>query len=495
MPNREMPSAPREGWRGGRRGFLADAGLGFGGLALGAMLHRDGVRASDEAGWVPTGVPPLTPRARNVIWLFMLGGVSHVESFDPKPALNKHAGQTINETPYADAIVKSPHYRRNVRDFAGTPRDLMATVYPLQIGYAPRGQSGIEMADWWPHIGAQADSLAVVRSVWCTDNDHAAQYEFNTGHHIFDGYHPSLGSWVHWGLGSLNDNLPSFVVLGDGPDVCCGGRGAHSASYLGPAHAGVQLKVDPANPLPYGKPPAEVSSTEQAAQFELLRRLNQSALTQGDDATLRARMQSYELAYRMQRSVPEVVRLEAETQATQELYGLNSPVTGPFARLCLTARRLVERGVRFVQVYHGNGGGGGWDAHSDLKGNHGKLAPQVDQPIGALLADLARSGLLEETIVVFASEFGRTPGSERSTGRDHHPYGFSVWLAGGGLKAGVVHGATDELGFHAVTDRHYVTDIHATVLHQLGLDHRRLEIPGRKRLDIKLGQVISDIIA
>ncbi|MFM8583790.1 MAG: DUF1501 domain-containing protein, partial [Planctomycetaceae bacterium] len=343
--------------------------------------------------------------------------------------------------------------------------------------------------------GAQADRLAVVRSVWCTDNDHAAQYEFNTGHHIFDGYHPSIGSWVHWGLGSLNDNLPSFVVLGDGPDVCCGGRGAHSASYLGPAHAGVQLRVDPANPLPYGKPPAEVSSIEQLAQFELLRRLNQSALNQGEDATLRARMQSYELAFRMQRSVPEVVGLEAETQATQELYGLNSPVTAPFARLCLTARRLVERGVRFVQVYHGNGGGGGWDAHSDLKGNHGKLAPQVDQPIGALLADLARSGLLEETIVVFASEFGRTPGSERSTGRDHHPYGFSVWLAGGGLKAGVVHGATDELGFHAVTDRHYVTDIHATVLHQLGLDHRRLEIPGRKRLDIKLGQVIEDIIA
>ncbi len=481
-----------------RRGFLADCGLGFTGLAMGAMLQRDGiVRANDEADWVPpTGQPNFPPKAKSVIWFFMLGGVSHMESFDPKPELTKYSGKTVAESPYGDTVVKSPYYRRNVRDFAGTPRELMSTIYPLQIGYQKRGQSGVEIADWWPHIGSHVDDLAIVRSCWCTDNDHAAQYEFNTGHHIFDGYHPSIGSWVHWGLGSLNDNLPSFVVLGDGPDVCCGGKGAHSASYLGPVHAGVQLKIDPTNPLPFASPGVDVYEEEQQAEIELLQSLHRASDEQHPrDSALRARIQAYELAFRMQRSVPEVMRLEAETEATQKLYGLDNPVTQPFGRMCLSARRLVERGVRFVQVYHGNGGGGGWDAHTDLKGNHGKLAPQVDQPIGALLTDLKQSGLFEDTIVVFASEFGRTPGSERSTGRDHHPYGFSVWMAGGGLKRGVVHGATDELGFHAVEDRHYVTDIHATVLRQLGLDHRRMEIPGRKRLEIKLGKPIDEIIA
>ncbi len=477
-----------------RRGFLADCGMGFTGLALGAMLYRDGV-ARAAPGERP-GQPHFTPRAKRVIWLFMLGGVSHLESFDPKPALNKYAGKTIDQSPFRDAVLKSPYYRKNVRDFAGGPRALMATIYPLQVGYRKRGRSGIEVSDWWPHVGGVIDDIALVRSVWVTDNDHAAQYEFNTGHHIFDGYHPSLGSWVHYGLGSLNDNLPQFVALGDPPGLCCGGRGAQEASYLGPEHNAVQLKVDPRQPLPFAAPGPEVSHAEQQGEVGLLNELNAHATARHpDDAALRARVKAYELAFRMQTSVPEVFRFADEGPATRRLYGLDDAVTQPFGQLCLTARRLVERGVRFVQVYHGNGQSSLWDAHSALRANHSKLCPQVDRPIAGLLRDLKQRGLLDETIVVWATEFGRTPGAERADGRDHHPYGFSVWMAGGGLKGGIAHGATDELGFHAVEHRHYATDIHATVLHQLGLDSRRLEVPGHKRLDMELGRPIREIIA
>ena len=466
--------------------------MGFTGLALGAMLHRDGILRGEEVATPGVGAaPPLAPRAKSVIWYFMLGGTSHLESFDPKPAVSEHAGKTIDESPYGSAVVNSPYYRKNVRDFAGTPRDLMPKLYPLQVGFSKRGESGIEISDWWPQVSECADDLAVVRSMWTTDNDHAAQLQFHTGRHIFDGFYPSIGSWVHYGLGSLNDNLPQFVVLGGGPGDCCGGVGAHGASYLGPEHAGVAMTLDPNNPLPFGTPGAEVTLEERRRQLELLRQLNQQAgVEYPDDPSMRARIKSYELASRMQLSVPEVVRLEDETAETHSLYGLDQAETRTTGRYSLTARRLVERGVRFVQIYDD-----GWDAHSGLLANHSTRCGAVDRPIAGLLKDLKRRGLLDETLVVWATEFGRTPGAERSDGRDHHPYGFSVWMAGGGLKGGVVHGATDELGFHAVEDRHYVTDIHATVLHQLGLDPRQLEIPGHKRLEIDFGKPIAPIIA
>jgi hypothetical protein len=480
---------PGTGCGTSRRSFLADCGLGFTGLALGALLHRDSSRAGE------TGKSDLPPKAKSVIWLFMLGGTSHLESFDPKPALNKYAGKTIQESPYAKAVLESPYYRKNVRDFAGVPRDLMPKIYPLQVGYRKHGQAGIEVSDWWPHVGGCVDELCVVRSVWVTDNDHAAQYEFNTGHHIFDGYHPSLGSWVHYGLGSLNDNLPSFVALGEPPGLCCGGRGAQNASYLGPEHNAVQLAVDARKPLPFAAPGREVFKEEQRAEFDLLADLNRDAAARyPDDPALRARVKSYELAYRMQTSVPEVFRFGEESTATRKLYGLDAEPTRRFGELCLTARRLVERGVRFVQVYHGDGQGSRWDAHSKLRENHSQLCKEVDLPIAGLLRDLKQRGLLDETIVVWGTEFGRTPGAERADGRDHHPYGFTIWLAGGGIKGGIVHGATDELGFHAVENRHYVTDIHATVLHQLGLDAQKLEVPGRKRLEIEKGKPIKEIL-
>ena len=473
--------------RGPRRRFLADCGMGFTGLALGAMLNQD----SPAADGVVVGQPQFPARAKSVIWYFMLGGTSHVESFDPKPALNDYAGKTIDETPHGASVLESPFYRDNVRDFAGVPRDLMPTLYPLQIGFQRRGESGLEVSDWWPHVGERIDDIALIRSMWTTDNDHAAQLQFHTGRHIFDGFYPSVGSWVHYGLGTLNDNLPQFVVMGPPPGDCCGGVGAHDGSYLGPEHSGVRLALDPQNPLPFGTPGDSVSIEERRGQLDLLNELNALAgVEYPNDAAMRARVKSYELAFRMQMSVPEVVRLEDETEATQQLYGLDDPATKQVGRQSLAARRLVERGVRFVQIYDD-----GWDAHTKLEQNHSTRCKAVDKPIAGLLTDLKQRGLLDETIVVWATEFGRTPGTEKSDGRDHHPYGFSVWMAGGGIRGGVAHGATDELGFHAVEDRHYVTDVHATLLHQLGLDPQALEIPGHKRLEIDFGHPIEPILS
>jgi hypothetical protein len=479
-----------------RRSFLADLGMGFTGLALGAMLHRDGF-AHDASAWSPPdGNPHFPPKVKSVIWLFMIGGCSHVESFDPKPMLNKYAGKSIAETPFKNFLDKK-FLEENVRTIAPDLRKIHTQIYPLQIGYSKRGQSGIEVSDWWPHVGRCIDDIAVIRSMWTNDIDHGAQYQFHSGRNRLDGSFPTIGSWVHYGLGTLNENLPQFVVMGTPVADCCGGQETHRANYLGPEHDGVPLVADPENPLAYGRPPQGVFREEQRAEFDLLERLNRLALAEyPDDAKALARIKSYELAFRMQRAIPEVFEFQQETAATQKLYGVDTDKATPFAKNCLAARRLVERGVRFVQIYHGgSGGAGGWDAHGKLRENHAANCAEVDKPIAALINDLKQRGLLDETLVVWATEFGRSPGTEGVDGRDHHPFGFSVWMAGGGLKRGVVHGATDELGFQAVENRHYVTDIHATVLNQLGLDSRRLEIPGRKRLDMEHGHVIQDILA
>jgi hypothetical protein len=474
-----------------RRSFLADTGMGFTGLVLGSMLFRDGVARA-----AATGIPARPARAKSVIWLFMVGGTSHMESFDPKPDLNKYAGKTIAETPYKHTL-DSPFLKKNLRELVPGLHKVHPKVFPMQVGYRARGKSGIALSDWWPHVGDCIDDIAVIRSMWTTDNNHGAQLQFHTGRHVLEGAFPTIGSWVHYGLGSLNDNLPQFIVLGTPIADCCGGNNAHGAHYLGPEHNGVRMNVDPQNPLPFASPGSDKFREEQKAEFDLLGRLNRLAgIEYPDDPALRARIKSYELAFRMQTAVPEVFQFAKESEATRRLYGLDHPVTRTFGQQCLAARRLVERGVRFVQIFHGsNGGAGAWDAHGDLKRGHTTLCSQVDQPIGGLLKDLKQRGLLDETLVVWGTEFGRTPGAQGSDGRDHHPYGFSAWLAGGGIKGGVVRGATDELGFHAVENRHYVTDLHATVLHQLGLDARKLEIPGRKRLEMDFGKPIHEIIA
>ncbi|MDA1233018.1 MAG: DUF1501 domain-containing protein [Planctomycetota bacterium] len=474
-----------------RRGFLSDLGLGFGSIAATSLLQQDATAT------MPARVKQLAPKAKSVIWLFMIGGTSHMESFDPKPALTKYAGMTIEETPFKP-VLSSP-YLENERVVAFDPNNgfIRNELYPLQVSWRRWGESGLEISDWWPHVARQADDLCLVRSVWTEDSNHGAQLQFHTGRHRIDGFFPTIGSWVNYGLGSLNENLPEFVVMGTPVADCCGGVEAHRANYLGPQYDGVPLNIDPANPLPYAKPPKGVYREEQTGEFDLLRRLNGITAEQypHDDA-IRARIRSYELAFRMQMAVPEIVRFDDETQQTHAQYGLDKDETRSFGQQMLAARRLVERGVRFVQVYHGsNGGAGQWDAHKGLKASHTKLCRQVDRPIGALLADLKQRGLLDETLVVWASEFGRTPGSQHADGRDHHPYGFTVWMAGGGIKGGMAHGATDEIGFHAAEDRHYVTDIHATLLHQLGLNPRELAILGRKRLEKEFGNPIHEVIA
>jgi hypothetical protein len=476
-----------------RRTFLADMGMGFTGLALGALLAKDGiVRADAPAEWSPPdGKPHFTPKAKSVIWLFMNGGVSQAESFDPKPELTKYAGKSINDTPYKG--VQNPDKLKLARvtvvnDANGQQRN---KLYPLQVGFKKYGQSGIELSDWLPHLGGCIDDVAVIRSMYTTDDNHGAQTQFHSGRHMLDGEYPTLGAWVHYGLGSINENLPQFISMG--AREYWNARDGH---YLGPAHDAIPIRIDPANPLDFGKPVGDLGPDEQKIGFDLVGRLNRlKAVEYPNDPALNARIKAYELAYRMQTSVPETLDLDRESKATREMYGLDDPATRDFGMQMLATRRFVERGVRFIQVQHGAGGAGAWDAHSGLKANHEKNFKAVDKPIAGLLKDLKQRGLLDSTIVLFASEFGRTPGSQGADGRDHHIYGFSVWMAGGGVKGGVVHGATDEIGFHAVENRHYVTDIHATILKQLGLDSRRLEIPGRKRLDIDHGKPILEILS
>ena len=466
--------------------------MGFTGLALGAMLFRDGVARGSDLWQPPTGLAHANPRATSVIWIFLCGGVSHLESFDVKPELNKFAGKSIADTPYA-AVLKD--IDKNI--IGGNPsHGGRKMIMPLQAGYKAYGRSGLVVGDWFKHIGECADDIAVVRSLWTIHNDHGAQLTWQTGRHPRELEHPTLGAWVSYGLGSLNQNLPEYVVLGVPTGDCCGGTFTYGASYLGPEHGGVRLNTDPKRPLPFITPPTgTITVEEQLANLSLLGKLNHIAgIDYPDDKDLSARIKSYELAFQMQTSVPESLQLEKESEFTRRLYGLDQSETKAFGEQCLVARRLIERGVRFVQIFHGGGGGGAWDAHSEIKSNHTKLSTEVDKPIAGLLKDLKERGMLEQTLVVFGTEFGRTPGAE-GTGRDHHPQGFCAWLAGGGVKPGVQHGATDELGFHAVEHRHYVTDIHATVLHQLGLDSRVLEIPGRKRLEIDHGEVIRHILA
>jgi len=467
--------------------------MGFTGLALGAMLFREGVaRANDEAHWQPpTGQPHFTPKAKSVIWIFLCGGVSHVESFDVKPELNKFAGKSISDTPYKDVL------KTEGKDVIGAnpAHGNRKVIMPLQTGYKKYGESGLVVGDWFKNIGECADDLAVVRSLWTIHNDHGAQLTWQTGRHPRELDHPTLGSWISYGLGTMNENLPEYVVLGVPTGDCCGGAFTHGAAYLGPEYGGVRLNVDAKKPLAFIKPPDGVTQEEQAANLSLLGKLNHVAgIDYPDDKNLRARIKSYELAFQMQRSIPETLQLEKESAATRQLYGLDRTECKTFGEQCLAARRLVERGVRFVQLFHGGGGGGEWDAHGDIKNNHTKLSTQVDQPIAGLLKDLKQRGMLKDTLVVFGTEFGRSPGAE-GTGRDHHPQAFCAWLAGGGIKGGVTYGATDEIGFHSAQDRRYVTDIHATALHCLGLDSHKLEIPGRKRLDIDHGDVIKEILA
>ena len=486
--------------RSTRRAFLSDLGMGFTGAALGAMLAEDGiVRASeDPRERSPDGMPHYLPKTKSIIWIFLSGGYSHVETFDPKPALNKYAGKTFDETPLENPL-KSPLHEQRFRSVAAEEinvRDVYPTIFPMEVGWKKYGQSGMEVTDWWPHLAQHVDDLCFVRNMWTTDNDHAAENQIHTGRHRLDPQEPSIGSWVHYGLGAINDNLPKFTVLG-GP-TRSDTRLSIDSMYLGPQHAGVPIALDPKNPLPFGQRQSGQSFAAQQAEFALIHQLNTlSAVEYPQDQELIARIRSYELAFRMQAAVPEAVDLRHESEATKQLYGLDEKTTELAAGRLLVARRLVERGVRFVQVFPSPYGV--WDSHQKLRENHTRLCQTVDKPVAGLIKDLKQRGLLDQVTVVFCTEFGRTPGLEKRsgglTGRDHHPNGFTIWMAGAGIKKGHVHGETDELGYHALGDAHYVTDLHATVLHLLGLDNRRLNFPGRKRLELDYGRVIREILS
>jgi hypothetical protein len=481
-----------------RRSFLADLGMGFGGLVAGALLADDGiVRAEPAAPWQPPdGTPHFAPSAKSVIWVFLSGGYSHLETFDPKPALNRHAGKTYAEAPFANPQ-RSPLFLERSRSVVGADRDLFTRLMPLQVGFRKHGQSGIEVSDWLPQLAGCVDDIAFVRSFYTTDNDHGAEFQMHHGRHFLDERQPVVGSWIHYGLGSLNEDLPKFVFLGQYRDTRV--KQNFDADYLGPQHAGIELSLDPANPLPFARPGAGVLPREQQNEFEMVGALNRLAAQRyPDDEQLRARIRAYELAFRMQQSVPEALDLNQETAQTQRLYGIDNAATAVYGRRLLAARRLAQRGVRFTLVYLSDYGE--WDSHQNLRENHARSCARIDRPIAGLLRDLKHKGMWNDVLVVFCTEFGRTPAVEdrrgfNATGRDHHPHGFTCWLAGAGIKGGLVHGATDELGFHAVEQPHYVTDLHATVLHLLGLDSRRLALPGRQRLDIDHGQPIRAIMA
>ncbi len=470
-----------------RREFLWEAGGGFVGTALTYLLAQDGFFCSPARA--ATASSPLTAhpahfpaRARSCIFLFMYGGPSQVDTWDPKPELTRYHGRPIPDLD-RDPLLK-------VRN----PGRLLASTRK----FTRSGQSGLEVSDLYPHLAGCIDDLAVIRGTYADSFAHGSGLlQMNTGF-IRQGY-PSLGSWVSYGLGTLNQNLPAFVVLLDPRGGPIGGPPNWSSGFMPAAYQGTQFRTSGA-PVLYLDPPVGVSRAQQRQQLDLLadfNRMHQRASP--DNSELSARIASYELAFRMQAHAPEAVDLSRETAGTKQLYGLDHPRTEKFGRRCLLARRLVERGVRFVQVYSGGGHlDDTWDAHGDVDKNHELHCGETDQPIAGLLTDLKRRGLLDETLVVWAGEFGRTPTGQNGKGRDHSPRGFSTWMAGGGVKGGQVVGATDPFGYAAVENKVHVHDLHATLLHLMGLDHTLLTYfhGGRDmRLTDVAGRVVRELLA
>ncbi|MFN3652720.1 MAG: DUF1501 domain-containing protein [Armatimonadota bacterium] len=466
-----------------RRDLLFRAGGGLGALALSTLLAEDGLAAPAPARANPLAPrqPHFQPRAKSVIFLFMVGGPSHLETFDPKPELERLDGQPL---PPSFGEIKSQFIQ------AGTP--LMRS----QWKFGKHGRSGLEVSELLPNVAQCADDLCVLRSCVSDSFVHApAMYQFMSGRTISG--HPSLGSWVAYGLGSVGQNLPAFCVLTQPEGLPEGGAPMWDSGYLPPAFQGTQLRPGP-KPILHLKPPPGVAPRQQRRILDYLREVNEATLTE-DGQDLSARIASYELAFRMQQHASEAVDLSRETAETRALYGLDDPRTTEFGTRCLLARRLVERGVRFVQLYSGGGPVSvQWDAHDNMVENHNKMCGMTDRPVAALLKDLKRRGLLDETLVIWGGEFGRTPVTQNGKGRDHNPYGFTMWMAGGGVKGGTVVGATDEIGYRAIENPIHPRDFHATILHLLGLDHMRLTVlhNGRhERLTDFGGSVVKEVLA
>ncbi|HEU0123787.1 MAG TPA: DUF1501 domain-containing protein [Bryobacteraceae bacterium] len=437
-----------------RRDLLSRAGKGFGALALGSLLEPPAL-----AGATTARPPHAAPKAKSVIFLFMHGGVSHVDTFDPKPSLRRFDGQPLPGSFGEGLITSRIDFRKAL--MRGSPWEFHRC-----------GKSGLEISALYPHLSEHADDIAVIRSCHGDAFDHAPAIYLRTSGSQFPG-RPSLGAWSVYGLGSENQNLPAFVVMSDG--AMKSGAGAYGAGYLPAVYQGTIFRSGQ-NPVLHLNSPKGVNAEAQRDTLDLIARMNRRHFAEREeDTSLDARIASYELAYRMQSEAPEVVDISKESEATRKLYGIGEQATDDFGRKCLLARRLVERGVRFVQLYCGTNLGDDWDdAHNDLLGSHNKMCRKSDQPIAGLLKDLKSRGLLDSTLVVWSSEFGRTPLAEGKNGRDHHPYGFATWMAGAGIHGGRALGATDEFGLRAVEQRKDVHDMNATILRLLGMDHLRL---------------------
>ena len=464
-----------------RRRFLFDSGGGIAGLALAHLLEREGLLAAEscltpvEGNPFASKPPHFSPRATAVISLFMSGGVSHVDTFDPKPALRKYAGEPLDGKVDGSIVVRQ-----------GFPGPLM----PSPFSFQKHGESGIEVSELFPHLGKQVDEIAFLRSVYGRSNDHVqATYEMQTGQ-LRMGF-PSVGAWVTYGLGSDSSSLPAFVVMNDYRGGPLGGPNDWGPGFLPAGYQGTRFRAV-GEPIVDLKPPEGMSSEEQRARLDTLAKLNELDMKKYPSSSeLAARISSYELAYRMQGCAPSAVDLSSESKETRKLYGLDDKVTEPFGRQCLMARRLVERGVRFVQLFHGGMGNQDtdtWDAHSNLEENHRQHAAESDLPIAGLLTDLASRGLLASTLVLWHAEFGRMPISQRGVGRDHNPGTMTVWMAGAGIKGGQVVGSSDEFGYKAQEQPVSVHDLHATMLHLLGMDHKKLTYRFNGR-DVRLTDV------
>lgn len=439
-----------------RREFLFHGGSGLGRLALASLLsERATASAQDARNPLAERTPDTQATARNVIFLFMQGGPSHLESFDDKPALARYDGTLLPES-----LRNFDLAQINTADAR-----VMATQFPFRR----HGRSGLSISSLFPHLSRHADRLAVIRSMYHELFIHgSAMILMHSGTRLLG--HPTVGSWVTYGLGCESSNLPSYIAMTD--SIFRNGASMYSSGFLPAVYQGTPMRAEGV-PIQNLKRHGDISEQEQRLLLNQLHRWNtEYADRRPGDSRLDARIANYELAWRMQSAAPDLIDLSGETQATRDLYGINAGPADRFGKMCLMARRMVERGVRYVELISG-----GWDAHGDCKGNHQSQALKTDQPIAGLIEDLHQRGLLDSTLLVWVGEFGRTPIRQGSNGRDHHPYGFSAWLAGGGVHGGQVIGATDDFGFHAVEDRVHVNDLHATILGLLGIDHEELTWP------------------
>jgi hypothetical protein len=474
------PLARRYGERPvSRRLFLERMGAGFGGLALSALLAEEATAGATGVNPLAPKAPHFAPKVKRVIMLFMFGGPSHLDTFDPKPLLTRDSGKPL-----------APENRPRVLSFPNRMGNLVGSPFEFR----QHGESGAKVSSLFPKLASRADDLCIINSMHCSNSRHGgAVLEWHTGTDTF--IRPSMGSWVTYGLGSENQNFPGYVTICQ--DLSQGGANNFGSGFLPAVYQGTMLGHSGLRSQEAKIPfigDGNARRDLQRLELDLIAQMEHRRAPQhGPEGDLEARIASFELAFRMQSKSPEMHDVSKESKATRELYGLDDPATADFAMQCLLARRFSERGVRFVQCNVG-----GWDAHNNLKADHGRLAHSIDKPIAGLLTDLRQRGLWDETLVVWGGEFGRTPTCEGTDGRDHNPHGYTMWLAGGGVKAGLTYGKTDDYGYFAVEDKVHVHDLHATILQLLGLDHKRLtyRYAGRDfRLTDVHGELVEGILA